>query len=365
MTGRNPPSERSKDTRTDAEIAELMVWADRRVKLNLQYGPTHPLYKPPPCGAMNGTMDAGAMNTAAPANGNTGNVAGSPASETPDLAEQLQQLLMQITELTARLKTGNGASVVPTSATAIGVHTDTGAPPPTIAATERAVADRSGPGVVEPTINGTINGTPSPSMVMPSQATASFERPPPFAASDSGPFECLNLANGKLLSYSKQSVPDPPSISFSKDLRLMMRIWDNNAPKWTPSEAVLHLQGEPIALKHWRDLYRYGKPRQWKGTKKHWSNWRDIAASWQMLTEAGFWRKFSTEKGPKSYTDICCALKAERKVANRRDAEKARNVYSDGFVSAFAYRRGGQHFVKSSDAAIARQFCSLQDPGLE
>ncbi|KAF8270746.1 hypothetical protein EI94DRAFT_1885588 [Lactarius quietus] len=177
---------------------------------------------------------------------------------------------------------------------------------------------------------------------MLSQATASFERPPPFTASNSGPFKCLNLANGKSLSYSKQSIPDPPSISFSKDLHLMMHIWDDNAPEWTPSEAVLHLQGEPIALKHWRDLYRYGKLGQWKGTKKH-----------------------CTEKGPKSYTEICCALKAERKVTNRRDAEKARNVYSDGFVSVFAYRRGGQHFVKSSDAAIARQFRSLQDPGSE
>ncbi|KAF8261886.1 hypothetical protein EI94DRAFT_1745036 [Lactarius quietus] len=93
----------------------------------------------------------------------------------------------------------------------------------------------------------------------------------------------------------------------------MMRIWDDNAPEWSPSEAVLHLQGEPIALKHWRDLYRYGKPGQWEGTKKHWANWRDIATSWQMLTEAGFWRKFSTENGPKSYTNICRALKAERK----------------------------------------------------
>ncbi|KAF8257295.1 hypothetical protein EI94DRAFT_1717306 [Lactarius quietus] len=145
----------------------------------------------------------------------------------------------------------------------------------------------------------------------------------------------------------------------------MMRIWDDNAPEWSPSEAVLHLQGEPIALKHWRDLYRYGKPGQWEGTKKHWANWRDIATSWQMLTEAGFWRKFSTENGPKSYTNICRALKAERKAADRCDAEKAKNIYSDGFASAFTYRRGGKHFVKSSDVAIARHFRSLQGSGSE
>jgi hypothetical protein len=92
---------------------------------------------------------------------------------------------------------------------------------------------------------------------------------------------------------------------------------------------------------------------------------QDIATSWQTLTEAGFWRKFSMKKGPQSYTEICRALKAEQKAADRRDAEKAKDAYRDSFTSAFTYRRGGKHFVRSSDAAIARHFRSLQGSGSE
>jgi hypothetical protein len=53
-----------------------------------------------------------------------------------------------------------------------------------------------------------------------------------------------------------------------------MRMWDVDLPEWNPSEAVLHIQEEPIALKHWQRVYRYGKPGQWAGTKKNWAHWQ-------------------------------------------------------------------------------------------
>ena len=163
----------------------------------------------------------------------------------------------------ARVENGSGAGIAPTSTVAIGVDADTEAVPPATAATEQAAA-----------AGCTFNGCASPSVVTLSQVTTSFERSPPFAMSNAGPLNCLNLANGKSLTFSKSSVPDPPSISFAKDLHRLIRIWDDSAPEWTPSEALVHLEGEPIAVKYWRDLYRYGKPRQWMGTKKHWTNWR-------------------------------------------------------------------------------------------
>lgn len=53
-----------------------------------------------------------------------------------------------------------------------------------------------------------------------------------------------------------------------------MRMWDDDWPTWNPSEAVLRIQGEPIALKHWPDVYKYGKSGQWAGTKKNWTQWQ-------------------------------------------------------------------------------------------
>ncbi|KAH9007915.1 hypothetical protein EDB85DRAFT_1884154, partial [Lactarius pseudohatsudake] len=173
------------------------------------------------------------------------------------------------------------------------------------------------------------------------------------------PLEYLQLGNGTPLCFSRQSVPDPPSISFAKDLPRLVRMWDDSSPEWRPSEAVLHIQGEPIALKHWPAVYRYGKSRQWAGTKKNWANWRYIATSWNELMEHGFWRKFTADGQPMSYTAICEALKEERMAADRRVAEQAKDKYGDGFDAAFEYRRGGDHIVRNKSSAIARRYRSL------
>jgi hypothetical protein len=58
------------------------------------------------------------------------------------------------------------------------------------------------------------------------------------------------------------------------DIPQLMRMWDDSSAEWDPVQAVLHIQGQPIALKHWHDVYSYGKPGQWAGTKKIWANWQ-------------------------------------------------------------------------------------------
>ncbi|KAH9022117.1 hypothetical protein EDB85DRAFT_1871532, partial [Lactarius pseudohatsudake] len=169
------------------------------------------------------------------------------------------------------------------------------------------------------------------------------------------PVEYLKLANG-VLSFSKQSIPDPPLILFAKDIPRLIRMWDDGSPEWSPSEAVLRVQGVPIVLKHWPVLYHYGKSGQWAGTKKNWAHWR-------VLMEKGFWLKFLIDHQPMSYTAICEVLKEERAAANCRLAQQAKDEYGDGFCSVFEYQRGSDHHVKNNQSAIAKQYCSLQMAG--
>ncbi|KAI9456701.1 hypothetical protein BJY52DRAFT_1120951 [Lactarius psammicola] len=197
--------------------------------------------------------------------------------------------------------------------------------------------------------------------------TTTTDGPPPpgpaltvAASVPRGPLEYLQLGNGRSLCFSKQSVPDPPLVSFAKDLPRLARTWDDSSPEWSPSEAVLRIQGEPIALKHWPTVYRYGKPGQWSGTKKNWAHWRNIATSWQELTETGFWQKFTASNGqPMSYTAICEALKEERMAADERLAKQAKDKYGDNFSATFEYRRGSEHIVRNKSSAIARHYRSL------
>ncbi|KAH9032088.1 hypothetical protein EDB84DRAFT_1438691 [Lactarius hengduanensis] len=187
------------------------------------------------------------------------------------------------------------------------------APSPVIVVGAPAPAHR-GPGTTDSattTTDPTTTDGPSP-------PTSSHQRPPTLAVSVlQGPLDYLKLGNGRSLCFEKQSVPDPPLVSFAKDLPRLVRAWDDSSPEWTPSEAVLRIQGEPIALKHWPTVYRYGKSGQWAGTKKNWAHWRDIATSWQELTETGFWQKFTADGQPMSYTAICEALKEERMAADQ------------------------------------------------
>ncbi|KAH9030283.1 hypothetical protein EDB84DRAFT_1439144 [Lactarius hengduanensis] len=187
--------------------------------------------------------------------------------------------------------------------------------------------------------------------------TSTRQRPLALAASaPQGPLEYLQLGNGRPLCFSRQSVPDPPAISFAKDLPQLVRTWDDSSPAWCPSEAVLRIQGELIALKHWPAVYRYGKSGQWVGTKKNWANCTSPRAGMSSRrTDSG-----RSSPPTMSYTAICEALKEEQH--GRRSAavaKQAKDKYGDRFGAAFEYWRGGDHIVRNKSSAIARHYRSL------
>ncbi|KAH9164833.1 hypothetical protein EDB89DRAFT_2067853 [Lactarius sanguifluus] len=347
------PTERSKDMRTDEERAAVLVWARNFVACNPYKPPEEPENESSP-------PDVGRdWDGVARVHGDVSNAPSSPSPEdahavtmdipviAAQLQLQLQQVQAQLAALMAAIAGGNGGGVAPSPVTVVS------APAP-------APAHR-GPGTMDSATTTTDTAaTTATTTDGPSPPTSSHQRPPTPAESVlQGPLDYLKLGNGRSLCFEKQSVPDPPLVSFAKDLPRLMRTWDDSSPEWTPSEAVLRIQGEPIALKHWPTVYRYGKSGQWACTKKNWAHWRDIATSWQELTETGFWQKFTADGQPMSYTAICEALKEERMAADRCLAEQAKDKYGDGFGAAFEYRRGSQHIVRNKSSAIAKHYRSL------
>ncbi|KAN0133341.1 hypothetical protein V8E53_008781 [Lactarius tabidus] len=342
------PDERP-DPRTDAERAELLVWADECVERNSHYGPKHPLYKPPLPGPI--------TDAAAHANADSGNPPTSMVSnDSSDLAEKLRLLQARFDELVLRVESG---TIVPSAATATPAA-DIAVSPSAGAATIARDASSVIPSAAAVGVGVTASPTevPPPSSVTPLRVAGVSEQIPALATSTPGPPLHIELANGRKLRFLKQSIPNPPPFSFVKDIPLLVRMWDDGSSKWNPLEAVLHIQGEPIALKYWQLLYRYSG--QWTGIKKNWGNWQEIVTSWHGLSEVGFWKKFSSDKGPMSYTAITENLQLERIAADRHDAAKAKEEYGAGFDAAFTYRRGGGHFVMSKDVAIAKQYRTLQ-----
>jgi len=262
--------------------------------------------------------------------------------ESPTLIEQLEQLEQiqaQLATLTAAIAARNGGN---------GAGVASSAPTTAVAAVMDGPATAHGR-------SGDFDSTDVPECLPPT-----FTATSPTPAPGSGPLKCLTLGNGMELTFSKQEIPDPPSISFARDLPWLMRMWDDESPEWAPSEAVLRIHGEPIALKYWQEVYRYGKSGQWAGMKKNWTHWEDIAMSWQELTEKGFWQRFSVDHQPMSYTAICEVLKEERMADDHYLAERARVEYKDNFEEVFGYRRGGERLVRNKDSAIAKKYRILR-----
>lgn len=84
----------------------------------------------------------------------------------------------------------------------------------------------------------------------------------------------VRVSNETVLRVSRSIIPDPPLISYAKDIGKLNRVWDNASPFWSPGEAPFQIEGTPVALIYWKELYAYGKTGHWKATKSKWADWK-------------------------------------------------------------------------------------------
>jgi hypothetical protein len=87
------------------------------------------------------------------------------------------------------------------------------------------------------------------------------------------PDRLLNLGDGEVLRITSDSIPDPPAISFANDIPLLNSMWDFRSAEWSGTFPLV-VDGHPIPVSHWPELYKYGKKDQWKGMKARWFEWK-------------------------------------------------------------------------------------------
>jgi hypothetical protein len=87
------------------------------------------------------------------------------------------------------------------------------------------------------------------------------------------PERSLRLGNGQVLEFTLESIPDPPAISFAGDIPRLNGMWDDQTAHWSGTSPLV-VNGQPIAVVHWPELYKYGKKDQWKGMKARWFEWK-------------------------------------------------------------------------------------------
>jgi hypothetical protein len=87
------------------------------------------------------------------------------------------------------------------------------------------------------------------------------------------PTRILQLAGGKSVTFDESDIPDPPAISYAKNIEDLLGVWNDNSPQWNGT-SPLKIQNVPIPLVHYPLVYKYWKGSQWKGVKKVWFEWK-------------------------------------------------------------------------------------------
>ncbi|KAG5633956.1 hypothetical protein H0H81_004196 [Sphagnurus paluster] len=162
----------------------------------------------------------------------------------------------------------------------------------------------------------------------------------------------LRLGNGTLISFTERDVPDPPAVSFATNIPQLNRMWDDTSPHWD-HRSHLNIDGQPIALVYWPELYKYWKIGQWQDSDIP----KNVVERWREGTPAEFWEAFRDTNGKNlSWTAINATLVAQQKA---RDAELARQAWEEygiSFDSLFQYRKGSNYTVMTKDSTIAQRY---------
>ncbi|KAK0460350.1 hypothetical protein IW261DRAFT_1577661 [Armillaria novae-zelandiae] len=183
----------------------------------------------------------------------------------------------------------------------------------------------------------TIMFEPTQTFVLPS---------PPLRTTSASPdrIQCsLSFANGETFVVRESDVPPTQPFCYNTDLPNLIRSWDDHGEDWDPpSNHPINVNGRPIPIIYWRDLYRFNRETggEWKRLKDTWNNWRYFMEEYNASdTPEDFWTKFSKSGVRMSFSRIKTILLEERKLANKKMFEEAQRWYGNKFTNHFSYRR--------------------------
>ena len=151
-----------------------------------------------------------------------------------------------------------------------------------------------------------LESTPA---VHPPSSSCCEPTPAETATGNSGGLRHLKLGDKTVVSFTVDSIPDPVAVSFVHNIPRLNSMWDDTSHHWG-QESVLTIKGHPIPIVYWPDIYRYGKTRQWKGTKSSWADWRvgfhQTAVHTWLMFSAGYYCSVPSELPRKFLGGVLC-----------------------------------------------------------
>ncbi|KAJ3926530.1 MAG: hypothetical protein NXY57DRAFT_1112400 [Lentinula lateritia] len=167
----------------------------------------------------------------------------------------------------------------------------------------------------------------------------------------------LTVGHGKAIFYKYSQVHEPCQISFVTDIARLDCVWDDEQPNWDPLDCgrnLLEINGTPIALKYWKQVFSCKNDGTWSWLKRLWVEWKYVAERYRSSSSDQFWQEYSYSNGVhynwKAITDRLRDLRSER---DQHLVDQAKAEYGDNFGKIFVNNRGK---VLTDKPTIARHY---------
>ncbi|KAJ3902404.1 hypothetical protein F5879DRAFT_991070 [Lentinula edodes] len=199
---------------------------------------------------------------------------------------------------------------------------------------------------------GTLNGT-SPQNASTSNANTSSTA----SINEHEKVYMVTVGFGKIIRYKERDLREPPSITFATNISRLDRVWDDEQPSWDPEDCgtnLLSINGAPIALRYWRDVFSGKKNSVWASLKKLWSEWKYVAECYRASSPDEFWKEFSFNDGRRfHWKAISDQLRVLRSKHEQQLVDQAKAEYGIDFARVFVNNRGK---VLTDKSAISRHY---------
>ncbi|KAJ4499946.1 hypothetical protein C8R41DRAFT_812696 [Lentinula lateritia] len=167
----------------------------------------------------------------------------------------------------------------------------------------------------------------------------------------------VTVGFGKIVRYKECDLREPPSITFATNISRLDRVWDDEQPSWDPEDCgtnLLSVNGAPIALRYWRDVFSGKKNNVWASLKKLWSEWKYVAERYRASSPDEFWKEFSFNDGRRfHWKAISDQLRDLRSKHEQQLVDQAKAEYGVDFARVFVNNRGK---VLTDKSAISRHY---------
>ncbi|KAJ3809375.1 hypothetical protein F5876DRAFT_66504 [Lentinula aff. lateritia] len=164
----------------------------------------------------------------------------------------------------------------------------------------------------------------------------------------------LAIGHGQIIRYKYSDIREPRQISFATNIVRLDHVWDDESLNWDPIDCarnLLQINGTVIALRYWQTVFSGKKNRVWSWLKKLWTEWKYVAERYRSRDPEDFWQEFSSTNGEhfhwKAITD---RLRELRSAQDERLVDRAKAEYGDRFSQVFVNNRGK---VLTDKSAIA------------